>query len=187
MLLDLLRLQTKPYHDRLEESLNFMDPELTMEEYKTILRKLWGFYIPVEQQINSITEINQYLNFDQRKKQTVLENDLRALAINIDRLRLCNYVPCIETVPQALGCLYVLEGSTLGGQIISKHIEKRLELDKTKGCAFFHGYGEQTGSKWREFCQVLCSYPESNTIEQKSILDTAIITFLAFEKWFIEE
>ena len=40
-------------------------------------------------------------------------------------------LPPLETQADAFGCLYVLEGATLGGRVISRHIERALGLDAT--------------------------------------------------------
>ena len=47
--------------------------------------------------------------------------------------------------------LYPLEGSTLGGQVISIRLRDNLGLNATNGGRFFNGYGEQTGQYWAEF------------------------------------
>jgi heme oxygenase len=45
-------------------------------------------------------------------------------------------LPDIEDWPRMLGCLYVLEGATLGGQIISRHLQRTLHIDAINGAAF---------------------------------------------------
>ncbi len=50
----------------------------------------------------------------------------------------------------ALGCLYVLEGATLGGQVISRHLAK-LGIGPENGGRFFNGYGARTGEMWKSF------------------------------------
>ena len=54
-----------------------------------------------------------------------------------------------------MGCLYVLEGATLGGVVIRRHPEQKLRLGPDNGAAFFHAYGPDTGRRWREFCGAL--------------------------------
>lgn len=52
---------------------------------------------------------------------------------------------------QALGCLYVLEGSTLGARYISRRLESRLLITEACGGAFFHAYGDSAAERWRAF------------------------------------
>lgn len=54
-----------------------------------------------------------------------------------------------------LGYLYVKQGSTLGGQGISKQLKKSLRLDPGETQFFFHGFGESTGIYWKEFLQFI--------------------------------
>jgi heme oxygenase len=56
----------------------------------------------------------------------------------IENLPLCGNVQHLETIPEAPGCLYVLEGSTLGGRIITRHVKEILPVDETRGCTFFN-------------------------------------------------
>jgi hypothetical protein len=50
-----------------------------------------------------------------------------------------------------LGCLYVLEGSTLGARVISRRLESHFMLGPDSGAAFFNAYGEAVGRRWSEF------------------------------------
>ena len=54
---------------------------------------------------------------------------------------------------EAMGVLYVLEGSTLGGRMIKKAVHAR-GCDLT-GLSFLDPYGRDTGARWREFVTVL--------------------------------
>ncbi|TNE49170.1 MAG: biliverdin-producing heme oxygenase [Deltaproteobacteria bacterium] len=57
----------------------------------------------------------------------------------------------LESEPAALlGALYVLEGSTLGGQILRKHLQHMYGL-QDDGLRYYTGYGKQTGSRWKAF------------------------------------
>ena len=57
----------------------------------------------------------------------------------------------LESEPAALlGVLYVLEGSTLGGQILRKHLQHMYGLEHD-GLRYYTGYGKQTGSHWKAF------------------------------------
>jgi heme oxygenase (biliverdin-IX-beta and delta-forming) len=51
----------------------------------------------------------------------------------------------------ALGSMYVIEGSALGGQVIASALAERLGIGRDSGAAYFHGHGEHTGRHWREF------------------------------------
>jgi len=52
---------------------------------------------------------------------------------------------------ELLGALYTIEGSSLGGQVISRHLTAQLGLGPATGGRFFYGYGEETLSLWTQF------------------------------------
>ena len=54
---------------------------------------------------------------------------------------------------EALGMLYVLEGSTLGGRLILRMLAD--EGIRDPDFAFLDPYGAETGSRWRSFLSVL--------------------------------
>ena len=60
-------------------------------------------------------------------------------------------VPDFADEEDLLGSMYVVEGSTLGGQLISRIIEDRLKLEDGNGYTFYRSYGPELGMMWREF------------------------------------
>lgn len=53
-----------------------------------------------------------------------------------------------------LGTLYVLEGSTLGGQVLCRHLAHRLQLQPHQ-LGYLTGHGRATGARWRATCALL--------------------------------
>ncbi|PUA28102.1 MAG: hypothetical protein B0W54_16570 [Cellvibrio sp. 79] len=66
--------------------------------------------------------------------------------------------PCIETY---IGYLYVKQGSTLGGQTISKHLKKSLSLEPGVTQFFFAGFGDQTAHHWKAFLNYIAQHEAS--------------------------
>ncbi len=64
-------------------------------------------------------------------------------------------LPAIGSRSALLGYLYVKQGSTLGGQVISRHLARKLGLEGGVTNHFFAGYGEDTGRQWKIFVQAL--------------------------------
>ncbi len=56
--------------------------------------------------------------------------------------------PSLGGVAAGLGALYVVEGATLGGRVIARHLARSLALGPADGAAFFAGYGDRTGAMW---------------------------------------
>jgi heme oxygenase len=63
--------------------------------------------------------------------------------------------PALWGDAHGFGMLYVIEGSTLGGQYIARNITERFGLDAAHGLAFFQGDGTSTGALWRDFRDAL--------------------------------
>jgi hypothetical protein len=59
---------------------------------------------------------------------------------------------CVQTMAAAIGVQYVLEGSSLGGQILSRQLKNALGFTSHHGGCFFAGYGDETSARWKNFC-----------------------------------
>lgn len=185
MLLDKIKKQTAENHAAMENS-SVMKPvmnrELNLESYKKILIKFYGFFQPLEDSINRFSDIHNYLpDLETRRKSSAIKEDLYRLGYKSE-IDICKDLPEITTLSQALGCLYVMEGSTLGGRMISRIITESLLLDKDSGGSFFSGYGEETGKKWKLFCAALTEYSAAAK-DDNTIINAANETFIKFKSW----
>ena len=59
--------------------------------------------------------------------------------------------PAIDSPAELVGRLYVIEGSTLGGQVIARQLELSLGVGPASGGRFFHGHGPATPERWQAF------------------------------------
>lgn len=69
--------------------------------------------------------------------------------------------PAVDSLAEAVGLLYVVEGSTLGGQLIARALAARHGLDAAHGARFFNGYGEATAAQWAGFLQLAGEVPDA--------------------------
>ncbi len=76
-----------------------------------------------------------------------------------------------------LGAVYVMEGSTLGGRFLARHVESVLGIAPGQGDAYFQGHGEATGSLWREVTGRIAEVPEDLA---PVVIDAARRTFAAY-------
>lgn len=186
--LSALRRETRESHDRLEAGLKVLDPAFTCDAYRQLLERFWGFCAPAEPRVLA-TGAWQALGLDaeQRSKVVRLEADLLALGhghSSLARLPLCSDLPCIDSVPGALGYLYVFEGATLGGAMISRHLRHTLGLSRARGAAFFGSYGSEVGPMWKAFTGALTAYAAA-TDEERQIVHAACETFSKLERWLL--
>jgi heme oxygenase (biliverdin-IX-beta and delta-forming) len=80
-----------------------------------------------------------------------------------------------------LGCLYLLEGSTLGSQIISRRLEEQLQLSERTGASFFNAYRGVTGARWMEFKKFVSA--SVNPEDTDNVVEAARETFMCFYEW----
>lgn len=59
--------------------------------------------------------------------------------------------PRIESQEDLVGMLYVMEGSTLGGQIVARMLREKLGIEGDSGGGYFAAHGDATAMRWREF------------------------------------
>ena len=186
MILTRLRQETSGHHSALEARLPLLDPALSRAAYRGLLERFFGFYAPLEPALLVASE-GAELGFDYaaRRKAPRLERDLAALGASagaVAALPWCTELPPLDSAPQVLGCLYVIEGATLGGQIITRNLEKNLGLTPEQGGAFFAGYGAETGPRWREFCALLTAAADRLRGEDE-IVASANRTFETMLPW----
>jgi heme oxygenase (biliverdin-IX-beta and delta-forming) len=185
MILQLIKEKTADHHKALEDS-QLMRPismgVISPNEYIEILKKFYGYFSPLENKIEKFEEVYTYLpDYSSRRKSHSLLTDLRNLKYKGD-LPVCKNLPSVRDTAEAFGCLYVMEGSTLGGETISKILSESLKLHPYNGASFFNGYGEDTLAKWKNFRNALQMY-SSKYNKHESIVESANDTFLKLREW----
>ncbi|MCC2669857.1 MAG: hypothetical protein K0Q72_2328 [Armatimonadetes bacterium] len=184
-----LREATRPQHDALERRLNVLRPDLGRGEYQVLLGGFLGYYSPLEANLGGAVPWRALgFDFDERRKAGLLERDLLALGLGEPEVRAlprCTELPALGGLPAVLGCLYVLEGATLGGQLVARHAAPLLGLDRSYGCAFFLAYGEEVGRRWRAFGEFARRHVEGAD-EARSAVRAAQETFATLERWLAE-
>lgn len=186
MILQRLKQDTRIYHQQIEEVVDLQHRLGSREGYRSVLEQFYGFYAPLEGALVGVAGLDLVINdLGARQKTGLLACDLGALGMTPSELALlphCRELPAMAEIAQALGCLYVIEGATLGGQIISRQISAEFQVTPTYGAAFFTSYGTETGLMWRHFGSQLNAYattPERETM----IVDAALETFSTLRGW----
>ncbi|KJH78446.1 biliverdin-producing heme oxygenase [Pseudomonas sp. ES3-33] len=184
-LLQYLRSGTGTLHIALEKRLPFFSPALDLAHYRRIIQAYCGFYKPLERRLLEHAEILSEFGLADRLKTPTLCFDLLALGLTesaIADLPQCAALPAITSRADCLGVLYVLEGATLGGQILRREIATRLGLDASTGAAFLEVYGAATGRRWREFIGHLGAATLEAPARDRAVT-AARNTFACFESW----
>lgn len=175
-----LKQQTQPEHDRVEQTMHLMQEGLTREAYVATLQRLLGFVLGWERWASQCNGATVQALLRHRRRSDLLRADLQHFATA--PLPAIYPGPALSASVEAyvLGGMYVMEGSTLGGQYIARHVEQVLALPPGTGDAFFRGYGEHTGSMWRQVKGALTALPES---DEGEISLAAKAVFADFAQW----
>ena len=82
-----------------------------------------------------------------------------------------------------MGCLYVMEGSTLGGRQLARQLDHLLPVAAMDGRMFLLAGADRNHVRWREFCAVLdeCGAEPAPRAE---MVTGAMEAFRCFEAWF---
>ena len=137
-----LKRETTAVHQHLETQLGLLDPSLDVHRYRRVLETFYGFYVPVEIDVTRLAAAEPPLGFSLRARAELIERDLLALGrspAELAALPLCSDRPELSCSEDLAGCLYVLEGACLGGQVLIPLLHRRLGLAKDSGAAFFAG------------------------------------------------
>jgi len=184
-LLEALRTGTALLHVALEKRLPFFSERLDADWYVRLLEAYYGFYQPMESALYDSGLIPDGFDTALRVKTPTLVCDLNALGLDapaINTLPRCTELPTFNTPAACLGALYVLEGATLGGQVLRREITQRLNVNADNGGAFLNVYGAETGRRWKDFLDYLGVQPLDAPARQRAV-DAARSTFSCFEQW----
>ncbi|MFJ2527444.1 biliverdin-producing heme oxygenase [Pseudomonas helmanticensis] len=180
-----LRAGTAELHIALEKRLPFFSDTLDTQAFVRLMQAYYGFYLPLENALLRSDAMPADFELTPRLKAPTLRTDLHALGVSaaaLESLPQCEQLPVIDSSAACLGVLYVLEGATLGGQILRREISSRLGLEANNGAAFLDIYGAATGRRWRDFIEYLGSRPMS-AAERAAVVTAAQTTFSCFEHW----
>jgi heme oxygenase len=152
-----LRTATAEHHDRVETSLDLLDPQLTRDRLTDVLARLHGFWSAAEAELDRWARRDPAtaaaLDWPRRRRTALFATDLVALGADPAGSPLARSGPVRDT-DEALGRLYVLEGSTLGGTFIDRHLAGLPFLGRVRIRAF-SPYGSETGTMWHAFRQTV--------------------------------
>lgn len=178
-----LKAATQHEHDALDAALDLMNPGLDAVTYRRHIASFYGFYVPFECTLAMLSWTEHGIDLNARCKTALLRADLISLGVDDpDSLRQCQSLPSVPNATTAFGSLYVLEGATLGGQIISRHVEKQFGYTAAHGASYFNGYGARTGEMWMTFRRAVDACG-TEADPRDEMIAGALATFVAFREW----
>ncbi|HJD86915.1 biliverdin-producing heme oxygenase [Empedobacter stercoris] len=152
MLSDYLKKKTANYHAEIEQKLEshkLFNGTFTDKNYFKMLQVNHVFLKSYEDSIKHLLNDKDIENLALTKlnKLPLIEKDLQELGINELQV---NKQFELKNRAEAIGALYVIEGSMLGGNVIAKTLKKYPFLEH-KSFNYFGHYGENLGSIWKTF------------------------------------
>ena len=160
-----LRTATAVEHEQVESTLGLMDPLLGRDRLVAVLTRLHAFWTTAEAGLHASARRSPAdaatVDWSRRRRAHLFAADLRALGATPPDGGSPGppdggspELPAVEDTDQALGRLYVLEGATLGGTFIARHLATLPTLGPDVRLGAFSPYGTETGAMWHAFRRV---------------------------------
>ena len=171
-----LRQATNDVHARLHHHDGFsaiQSATIELDGYRTLLLRLYGFYVPFERAVGLGRDRTQWL-----------EDDLGSVGLDLRGITvpMCANIPRLDNAGRRLGANYVVEGSALGGRGLAHDLDRLLGTGVTKGRRFFLGRGSGTAGAWHSYLEQLAEAP-LEPAARTEIIAAATETFAVFEEW----
>jgi len=172
-----LRRETADLHAAVESATGLPGAVRHRLDYLSLLSRLDGFHQAAELAIADPRWADRWagisLDLSRHRRAYLLEVDLEAM--QAPRPAPATFEG-IDDFPSALGCLYVVEGSALGGRVIGPAIRSAIGDVPTN---FFDSIGRGHPSPWRSLKEALRHYGDGGDCD--AVVEGARVTFRAFE------
>jgi len=178
-----LKSATHVSHQQLEKTVVLRLKSIRSEaDYAVFLTYFYAYFHAVEQAIADFITPEVLPDYAERRNSDYLKQDIESLGGTVEALPTA-IAPFIDSTAAALGALYVLEGSIMGGPYIVQMLQKH---GIAKGFSFFSGYGADTGKMWLAFTETLDACA-TDAGQREAVLQTAQETFERFGDVFARD
>lgn len=167
---DELRMTTRVAHEALERADLILPATRDRERYALLVGGMLSFHLAVERELRRHDETL-------RRRGVTTAGCYRAEPLRAESRRLGS-PSCPEpafgltSAAHAVGALYVLEGSTLGGTVIGASLQRHLGLSSS----YYGVHGSRTKARWTNTCRQINRFAPSDA-ERAAMRDGAIATF----------
>jgi heme oxygenase len=164
----MLRTQTACLHKQIEVQLGLPFAIQTLDDYRAWLSRFLGLYGPLEQTLAAFTEWRDH-GLSLPNHSFRLGADLGAIGVDPAGVLQAPpaLVPRLTTFAQALGAVYVLEGSEI------------------TGATRFFGGGAATDQTWQSFKTALDGFGHAFPGLRSDVISGAEGVFRAISAWFV--
>lgn len=171
-----IRHATRTLHRHVEARLGDGHSSWTAEQYVRLLQITHAIVDPLEPVLDErLGDVFSAPPPASRRRR--LEADLHAMGA------VTCAVPCdlvVESDAEAFGVGYVLQGSLLGGAVISRQVRQAIGTGAATG--YFEMYGNGLGAAWSRYCASLNVFGERSSVaDRASAVSAAVAAFSAFD------
>ena len=174
-----LRLETRVQHEKCEQAMALDMSLRNGEAYIRLLQRLRKSYTFLANE-RIFLEAQEVFN-----RRGEIQADLDRIASDVGTV-LADQIQCVSlyaSFAEALGGLYVVTGSRLGGQVISRLVQDRLPGVPMR---FFTADGCPLGADWHKFKTQLNLFGEQYPDAHGDVYNGAKLTFQHFEHFIGE-
>jgi heme oxygenase (biliverdin-IX-beta and delta-forming) len=166
-----------------EQTLDLLDPGLSPARLSGVLGRMHGFWLAAEQGLDGwaadFPDDAAAVGWRSRRRADLFAADLARL--DAPPAAAAPALPAVADTDQALGRLYVLEGSTLGGTFIDRHLAALPAFAGLRLRAFTP-YGDGTGAMWAAFRRAARAHVAGGG-DVAAMVRSARGTFAALADW----
>lgn len=163
-----LREGTAAAHQRLDEAVDLESRVRRPADRGDLVHAFYRFHAAAESLLRpSLTGVEGY-DPEQASRLPALRADLEALGISEPATEV---TPGPATRAEALGWLYVVEGSALGGHVLTRQLAGQ-GTDLT-GLGFLGFYGEDVGVRWRQVMAIIDREVRTQHADPESVVSGA--------------
>lgn len=142
-----LKSDTRALHHQLDHHPTLhalMSKDVSIEDYQVALEQLGPWFLAIENTFYALWPA--YANV--RAKSPLIEADLANIKSHPVKLTPAQLygVPPATSEAFAVGVMYVCEGSSLGGVVLSRHLKQHLRREDI--FSFYHCYGSGLSEHW---------------------------------------
>lgn len=185
--LERIRLRTRDVHQSLEALPIWEAAFSNFDAYTSLLDGFLSLVRPADAAIERTLGPAAPDGFSATRRSDWLEADRRAIAGRRGEPSRIRFVEddvvigdiASRSVRAAAGTLYVIEGSALGGRVLSRRLQESLGIEPHSGGRYFSGHGADTAKRWRRFLEWL----DAMRLDDSGAEETAWAARAVFERF----
>jgi heme oxygenase (biliverdin-IX-beta and delta-forming) len=185
-----LRDETRDLHDRIERNpvaARMLADDVTLDDHRRMHVRLHGYHRPALDRVaGTLGRAMPDVVAAMADRVRWLEEDLRRLGTDPATVPAAP-LPAAMDAAAAMGIVYVLEGSVLGGRIIARHLAERLGLGPGTGAAFYADPPAGTHPRWSDVCAWIDDWAAAQgKAAEDAMVAAARQSFVDLDRWFSE-